>query len=168
MRDALWVSTLLLIGFVACGGESDDGDDVTGGSGGNEAASGAGGSGGSTDPGSSGSGGDTASGGSPGAGSGGAPASCPFTTAPFTCAAACDNLWQIADKCADDPSLEGTNLQTVLAVMVGRPENQAKTACKATCAVDSASFPYLWACFQAVPSTSACVTAAGCSMGNCL
>jgi hypothetical protein len=140
-----------------CGGSGSGGGGAGGAGGGSEGGSGGaaeGGSGGGTEGG---------SGGAAEGGSGGGSTICPYTVQSFGCPASCEHLKTIAAKCKDDPTLS----DYTKAVLAGAAAGNG-TGCKATCAVDSASYPMLWACFQGVPLEADCTAIAGCTMGNCL
>ncbi len=90
---------------------------------------------------------------------------CPYTTGSFSCAAACENIWKLVNKCASDPALPA-NLKSLFKTMASMPRSTAMAACKATCAAQTASYQSQWKCFQGAPSNS-CTAVAACTVSNC-
>jgi len=90
---------------------------------------------------------------------------CPYTTSSFSCAAACENMWKLVNKCATDPSVPA-NMKSLFKTMAAMPKSKAIAACKTTCSVQSPTYSSQWKCFQTVP-TNSCTAVAGCSTSNC-
>lgn len=90
---------------------------------------------------------------------------CPYSTSSFSCAAACENLWKLVNKCSSDPAVPA-NMKPLLKTMASMPRSTAIAACKTSCSSQSSTYTNQWKCFQGAPSNS-CAAVYGCSVSNC-
>lgn len=90
---------------------------------------------------------------------------CPYGTGSFSCAAACENIWKLVNKCASDPAVPA-NMKSLFKTMASMPKGTAMALCKTTCAAQSPVYTSQWKCFQGAP-TNSCTAVAGCTVLNC-